>query len=646
MKKKNSIYLVGFILVIIGFGYYTWRRYQWNHPPYSPEINSVLFMSGKNRPELEKVLKYYSQNPADSLKLRAAEFLIINMPDKYSKYYDAPWNDVATVYLRWSSSQNRQSLIDTYGLGEPVVREDVKYITGDYLINNIELAFKAWQEQPWGKHIGFDVFCEEILPYRVSTEPLENWREKARASFADLNRSFKEPQTTTIDACSRVNNMLPRFRLDHDFPAMSYSQLMASARNSCTGMAALAVFAMRALGIPVTVDYIPYWTNHDVGHTWNTVSDSAGRHFLFMGAETNPGRPLRSQWSQKSKVYRHTFARQPHLSAAKTDIPPSLRSAYIQDVTVEYGGCADVDVPVRFPSPSGAKYAYLAAMGERSRWNIVGWGNVESERLKFSSVGTSALYVPFYYSGESSIPAGDLFMLYADSSIRFFAPDTSQRQMLSLTEIAPNARKWADRMASGVFEGANREDFSDARTLHVIREMPVEHFNTVKVKNTAGFRYFRYISPKGSGEINCNVSEIQLYGADGKRLAGTPIGTPGVWPTNPTMTFDKAFDNDVLTFFDADSNDSWTGLDLGSPQSIAEIRYLPRTDGLDIYEGHVYELFYWDKSWQSLGKTKVVDYPLQYEVPANALFYLENVTIHKNEIKVFVTKEGKASWEL
>jgi hypothetical protein len=53
--------------------------------PYSNELESVLEQAGKNRRELGKVLKHYSREPSDSLKLRAAEFLIVNMPGKYSR---------------------------------------------------------------------------------------------------------------------------------------------------------------------------------------------------------------------------------------------------------------------------------------------------------------------------------------------------------------------------------------------------------------------------------------------------------------------------------------------------------------------------------------------------------------------------------
>ncbi|KAA6321797.1 hypothetical protein EZS27_028591, partial [termite gut metagenome] len=272
--------------------FFTYFLFSCTH--YSSEIEDVLKQAGNNRSELETVLKHYRSRSEDSLKLRAAEFLIVNMPGKYSKYYDASWNDVATVSLRWTSSTNKQMVLDSYGLGKPIIREDIKYITAEYLINNIELAFQVWREQPWGKHIPFDIFCEEILPYRVGAEPLEDWRKKVLASYADPYNDFlKDSTITAVEACSKVNKILPRFRLDGDYPSMNYSMLMASTRGTCNEMAALAIFVMRALGIPVTWDYTPKWSGNYTGHSWNAVCDSTGRHISFMGTETGPGAPPR-----------------------------------------------------------------------------------------------------------------------------------------------------------------------------------------------------------------------------------------------------------------------------------------------------------------------------------------------------------------
>ena len=47
-------------------------------------LETALEAAGPNRPELEKVLDHYAQSPADSLKLRAAHFLIENMPGHYT----------------------------------------------------------------------------------------------------------------------------------------------------------------------------------------------------------------------------------------------------------------------------------------------------------------------------------------------------------------------------------------------------------------------------------------------------------------------------------------------------------------------------------------------------------------------------------
>jgi hypothetical protein len=40
-------------------------------------------MAGRNQRQLQRVLNHYSRDPADSLKLRAAKFLIDNMAYHY-----------------------------------------------------------------------------------------------------------------------------------------------------------------------------------------------------------------------------------------------------------------------------------------------------------------------------------------------------------------------------------------------------------------------------------------------------------------------------------------------------------------------------------------------------------------------------------
>jgi hypothetical protein len=529
-------------------------------------------------------------------------------------------------------------------LGEPVVREDVKCITADYLINNIELAFKVWREQPWGKHIPFDIFCEEILPYRLDVEPLENWREKALASFADLNQSFREDSSiTAVEACSRVNALLPKFKMDKDFPPMNYSQLMATTRGTCDAMAALAVFSMRALGIPVTVDYTLQWPLLRTGHSWNSVCDSAGRHVSFMGTQSHPGQPHQGSAYTKSKAYRKTFARQNSIQTKEANIPPALRDSCMKDISHEHAGCADITVPVRFPATIPDDYAYLATLiclGENIRWNPVAWGKVANQQIHYASAGKKLLYLPVYYANHRQTPAGYPFYSDDAGNPQFFEPDSSYKEVVLYERGTYYNNMWTDRMNQGRFEVADRRDFSDAKTVHLITA-PMPSFNEVQLKYPVVGRYVRYVSPP---QGFCNVAEIAFYGAGGRILKGTPIGTSGSYK-NGMMTFEKAFDGNTATFYDASSDDSWTGLDFGKRTVIGQIRYHPRRNVLSIEAGQTCELLYWNGTgWQSLGKQTAEDACLSFRMPGNALFYIRTVGKTSDNASVFVMENDMPKW--
>jgi hypothetical protein len=686
---KNIITTTLIIVLLAGSIYFTWNRYSKHHPPYSPEINAVLFLAGDNRAELEKVLTCYSRDPNDSLKLRAAEFLIANMPGKYSLEYDAPFENVAAVYLRWDGLGDKEDVEKAFKLGDQTIREDVKHITGEYLINNIELAFKMWMEQPWGKNVPFDVFCEEILPYRVANEPLENWRERILASFAKLNRTFREqPEMTAVEACFKVNSELPRLKLSNRLPKMSYSMILTTSRGMCDEMTALATFTMRALGIPVTQECTPKWPHRNVGHTWNSVYDSAGRRFSFMGTEANPGVTHHGSRIPRSKAYRLTYARQYNIDESNNNnIPPALRNPFMKEVTDEYleifaeslgrderdsinhipktrksivhdslykrgiGVVLDslpykyrgkgVKIPERYKPQGTVQYAYLATIGE-NRWNITGWGKRYEDTVHFGVIGRNILHLPVYYVENRQTAVNYPFTVTDDDRVHFFIPDTAVHRQFTVSCIFPSADKYKERMVTGVFEGANRSDFSDAKVLHTVRKSSGEHFTTITVANSASYRYIRYISAKNS---HCHVAEIMFYNDKNEKLDGQTSGTPGSYLDSP-MTFDKAFDGDISTFYDAKYlNDSWMGLDLGKPQTIGKIRYLPRNEGNGIYEGHIYELFYWNEnSWNMLERQTAADNILQFQLPVNTLLHLKNVTTGKLGKWFVINKNGEQEW--
>jgi fibronectin type 3 domain-containing protein len=66
------------------------------------------------------------------------------------------------------------------------------------------------------------------------------------------------------------------------------------------------------------------------------------------------------------------------------------------------------------------------------------------------------------------------------------------------------------RMTNGIFQGANRADFSDAVTLFTVTTQPAAGgFTSVGVTDTNAFRYVFYLSPNGGFG---NVAELQFHG--------------------------------------------------------------------------------------------------------------------------------------
>jgi hypothetical protein len=79
------------------------------------------------------------------------------------------------------------------------------------------------------------------------------------------------------------------------------------------------------------------------------------------------------------------------------------------------------------------------------------------------------------------------------------------------------------------------------------------------------------------GKVLVSQSAPVAAGAAAK-LTGTVIGTDGSW-NDEGNTREKAMDGNVATFFDAQEDVAWVGLDLGKPHVMTQVRYCPRAPG-------------------------------------------------------------------
>jgi hypothetical protein len=155
--------------------------------PYPANVEAVLKKAGKNRQELEKAIRYYT-NGKELLKTKAMYFLIANMDIHHSDNYI--WVDGTGKRVDFDESaypdfnmavKAFNEIRDNYPGIHPEAFNyaDIDTIKADFLIDNVERAFAYWK-QPKAAGLSFADFCEYVLPYRVSVEPLQNWKSLCR----------------------------------------------------------------------------------------------------------------------------------------------------------------------------------------------------------------------------------------------------------------------------------------------------------------------------------------------------------------------------------------------------------------------------------------------------------------------------------
>jgi len=628
---------------------------------FPEKIERVLQIAGSNRNSLEEVLDHYSGSPADSLKLKAAYFLIENIEGWY--YYDGDLLKKYQEYLKLIRHDDKhgeyfmKSFMAMYGSFsyDGVERKyDIDEITAAQMIENIDVSFKVWREQPWGKDITFNQFCEYILPFRIANElPAHNRREIYDA-FNSLLDSVRLVQGDAISAGIVVNEGLknPRWLLSlrsaflPHYPASSIIKYKAG---SCREMTDLAFYTMRAVGIPVAIDFVPQWPYRSMGHEFNSLLDKEGKMITFMGAEDNPGTPHKPL-TKKGKVYRHMYSiNSSSLGVLREEgeiVPSLLRDPRLRDVTEEYVSCFDVDIKLQNlkEKVSNPRHAYVAVFDNKS-WVPIDWGNVKDDVVTFKKLEGDIVYIAGYYD-NSLIPSSNPFLLTKEGKVEFLNIDSvSSNSTMTIDRIFPLTADSYDlwNLGGGYFEGANKPDFSDAEKLYKMPVKPNPFWNEIPIDNAKKFRYVRFL--RGG---NITLGELEFY-SGGRKLNGRVFGTKPGWYSD--KTFDKAFDNNVFTSFDAsgvESDTSLLGMDLGSANRIEKIRVSPPVSdeiASKIIEGHHYQLLVWkDRRWVTAGKANGRDSKVTFKsVPSNGLYLLKDIDDNAVEGRIF-TYHGKPEW--
>ncbi len=397
-----------------------------------PEVEAALAKAGVNRAELEKVLSHYAKEPPE---LAAAQFLVANMEGHgYVVFglFDKDGKEVAFDALAYGNFKEAEAAYDalekehgTLDFKRKTFTPDLEAIKAGFLIENIDLAFEAWRAHPWAEQVPFEVFCETILPYRGSEEPLVPWRrgcrERLREIYAGLDTLDPEAAgRAVLDAAGKWIGFDEIYYLhptDQGYDEMSRTKL-----GRCEDISNMMAYAARASAALCASDYTPAWADRDNNHAWEVVLDAQGHGKAGL-------------FHRAAKIYRKTFAiERSSLGAIRGDEPAPrwLSGTHYKDVTPGYLETSDVTVKVE----GGAlRFAYLCVFNG-GEWVAIHWARVEDGAATFTAMGRGIAYLPAWYDGKDLLPAAPPLLLLEDGSITPL-PGTGPATALAATATSP-----------------------------------------------------------------------------------------------------------------------------------------------------------------------------------------------------------------
>lgn len=652
------------------------------------QLKFTLEFAKENKQELKRTLKHYQNEPE---KLNGAYFLIKNMLGKQAidsnsvkkiqPFYDALINHVEKF---GSYKKNVQySICDSIKLFcsnteiSPRYLQDIRILSSNYLIHHIDKYFNLWHKYPWCKDIDTETFYKYILPYTTNNYHWEQASYFFDQKYATLRDTIQNKSYTEVGKLISHHidtTFLKEWPIYEEYKELlptTFQNIASAQMGSCLEQNIYKITALRANGIPAVLNTHPGWANFSYSHFWTEIIGDRPIRKLYDNTQRayfseddilvsdmfwfNAYNPLIKDISPLitidycrtvSKIFRFNYEIQNNslVLSAQEEIPALFRDPGIEDITDKYVISKDIKVPL-WNSSHSKRYIYLCCYNA-GNWNPVNWSIPQKKQASFQKMGVNVLYLPAYYDKGTIIPAGDAFILTTKGELKSLSPQISKTEKIATfyTKI-PYRLHTALKAASTVgtrFYLCNKSDLSDSIFVHEINEPPF-YIDTFKIKDNKKYRYivcdFQNVYP--IGEPYC-IAEIKVFGKDEKIITGNWKGTKSRYK----VELENITDESRLSYYqpDTDERQQHIILDMGQAHKIEKIEFYPRSDDNKIVTGELYELFYWNGKWISLGRQQAKDDKLVYhDIPKNVIFRIHNHT-QGNEHRPFTYENGKQVW--
>jgi len=382
--------------------------------------------------------KHHFAQQNDTLKIRAVEFLENNISEHYAHtfyYVDSLGNKVNFNEFDYPNyNQSRKALKELYLKPVAVDIPDSTVITANQIIETVEHGFEAWTKQ-WNRNLSFEDFCNYLLPYRVESEPIEDWYDMFKNKFSFLSKN------RPADIVNSVNsNLKTWFFSSFSFEdptelefCQSPSQMLFRQQGNCQDLCNLSIYIMRMLGLACNIDFTPAWATSSYNHFWCSYIDENGQHRPFEGVTGMADDFV--IYREPSKVFRITFGKQPDMLADKipdNEIPTSfLKMKNIIDVTSDYW--RTTDLPCKITTEPQNNISYISVFNSL-RWAPVDWAQVENSVAYFKNLSVGVVYLPQNFENGRIEPSGNPVVIYPDKTTKELIPDYKKPITVTVTE--------------------------------------------------------------------------------------------------------------------------------------------------------------------------------------------------------------------
>lgn len=160
-------------------------------------------------------------------------------------------------------------------------KRDLTSLTADYLLENINYAYKARKKFSWCNTLPDSIFFNEVLPYANITENRDYWRK----DFYNRFSPYADRHNNITDAVMYIaNNIKSELKVEYNTKRsrvdISPLQAIKEQMATCTGLSTLLTNAYRSVGIPSRLAGTAMWTNFKGNHTWCEVWIDGNWHFI------------------------------------------------------------------------------------------------------------------------------------------------------------------------------------------------------------------------------------------------------------------------------------------------------------------------------------------------------------------------------